>query len=141
MDGVMFAIDGQEFDASQARGGHHDFAGRYQDFLVRKRYLLAGLYGGVGSLEPDHADGCGNQDGCAGMRGHRQQACGAVLNLRQFRDAGGTQALHERCCCLGAMDRNEFGTVAQYLLGQFLDVAASRQGNNAEPAGQGFHNG
>ena len=141
MDGVVFAIDGKEFDSGPARRGHYDFAGCDQNFLIRKRYLLAGLYGGVSCLEADHADGCGNQDGGRGMRGHRQHAFGAMLNLRQFREASGAQALDKPCGCFGRGDRNEFRAVARNLLGQFLDVVACGQGHDAETAGHGFHDG
>ncbi len=61
MDGVVFAIHGQQLDICLARRGHHDFARGDQDFLVRKRDLLAGFHGGVCRFQADDSHGRGDQ--------------------------------------------------------------------------------
>ena len=57
-----------------AGGGHHDFTGGDEDFLVRKRDLLSGFHGGVRGFEAHDADGRGNQRRGGGMRGHSEHA-------------------------------------------------------------------
>ena len=111
VDRVVLAVHGKQFDIGLAGGGHHDFAGGDQNFLVRKRDLLSCFHGGVRGFEAHDADGRGDQGRGGGMRGHGEHACGAVLNFRQFCEACGAQAFGEIRGHGRGGNRNQFGMV------------------------------
>src|SRR5277367_6364053 len=67
VDGVVFAVDGQQRDPAAFYGGHDDFAGGDQDFFIGQRDVLAELDGFVGGGQADYADGGGDHDFGVGM--------------------------------------------------------------------------
>ena len=66
---------------------------------------------------------------------------GAVLNLRQFREARGAKAFRQIGGHGRGRNRNQFRVVADNLLRQFLDVVSRSQRHDSKPFGHGFHDG
>jgi len=62
VDGVVFAVYGEEFPSRFFCGGHDEFAGGNEDFFVGEGDELAEFYSFVGGGEANYAYRGGNYD-------------------------------------------------------------------------------
>ena len=86
VDGVVFAIDGDDFGAALVGRGDNDFAGGDEDFLIGEGDFFAGLDGFVGGFEADDADSGG--DDCVGF-GNGGDGFHAFIAKKNFGEEGG----------------------------------------------------
>ena len=82
MDGVVFAVDGQERLALAARLGGDELSGGDQAFFVGEADGFSGANGFVGGFESGDADDGGDYEIGVGMGGDADGAGGAVELLR-----------------------------------------------------------
>src|SRR4029077_10615282 len=62
VDGVVFAVDGEQFPGRFRGGGHDQFTSGDEDFLVGESDSATEFDGFVGGLESNDTDGGGNDD-------------------------------------------------------------------------------
>lgn len=137
--GIVFAIDGQESFTGFVRSGHHQLAGRDENFLVRKSNRLAKFYGFVSGGQPHHTDGSRNDDVCARVHPNCHHASGAVVNLGKLTDSLFVEARSERIRLLRICHRDKFWLVALDLTDKFIDIISRCEGHNAKARRQRIH--
>ena len=84
MNGVVFAVDGQQRDFMPGYRGHNDFSGGDENFFVGERDVLSVLDCFVGGGQTDDADGGRDYGVRVGMRG---DAFDALQRQKEFRRA------------------------------------------------------
>ncbi len=94
VDGVVFAVDGEEGYVVGAGGGDDEVAGGDEALLVGEADGFAGEDGGVGGLEAGDADDGGDDEVDVGVGGDGDGAGGAVQDF-DAGDAGFAQAEFE----------------------------------------------
>ena len=94
VDGVVFAVDGEEGGVVLAGGGEDEVAGGYEAFLVGEADRFAGEDGGVGGFKAGDADDGGDDEVGFGEGGDADRAGGAVDDF-DASDAFGFEADRE----------------------------------------------
>ena len=74
MDGVMFAVDGQQWFALLAGFGGNQLARHHQAFLVGEAHGFSGAHRFVGCLQAGDADDGADHEIHLGMRGYTNRA-------------------------------------------------------------------
>ena len=80
-NGVVLAIDGEEFDAALGGGGGDDFASHDEDFLGGDGEVFAGFNGGERGVESGGADDGDEDDVGTGEGGEFEQAFRAEVDF------------------------------------------------------------
>ncbi len=139
VNGVVLAIYRQQFFASLVRGGHHQFTGGNQHFLVGKRDSLTELHCLVSSFKSHHTNRGGNHNVSTRMGANRKHAFAAMMNLRKFLNSLLAQPCREGICLLGIPHRHQFRLITHNLPHEFIQVAARGQRNHAKSGSQRIH--
>ena len=141
MDGVVFAVHGEEFLAGLCGGGHDQFTGGDEDFFVGEGHSAAELDCFVGGFEADDTDGGGEDDFGGGMSANGEHAFTAVMDGGERRKICFAKAAGEFAGELFIGYGNYFGMVAQDLREEFVEIGAGGEGHDFELIGEGFDDG
>jgi hypothetical protein len=141
VDGVVFAVDGEQFPAGFGGGGHDKFTGSDEDLFVGESDGAAEFNGFVGGFESNDTDGSGNDDVGAGVSSDGQHALASMMDGGERRDSLFVEAAGEFVGELRSGDGNKFGVVAFDLGEEFVEVGAGGEGEDLELAGERFDDG
>ena len=137
MDGIVFAVYGQEGVAGFFYGGHDEFASGDKDFFVGKGDGTAELDGFVGCGETDHTDGGGNYDFGVRVSGDGVHAFLAVMDGRHG-DSLFAEPARKFVSLGGVGYGDKFRVVAFDLRNEFVEIRAGGEGQNFELPGERF---
>ena len=140
MDGVVFAVDGEQFPSRFRCGGHDQFACSDEDFLVGESHGAAEFYGFISGFEADYTDGGGEDDFGGRVGADGEHAFAAVVDFG-FRLAGLETGHYTAVEFIGEFfirDGDEFGVVALDLGEEFVQIVAGGEGHDFELIGKGF---
>jgi len=137
----MLAVHGQQFAACLLRRGHHQFSRGHQNFLVRERYGFSSFHCFVGGFQADDADGSRYHDVRVRVCPDSQHPFATLMDGRKRSDSLGAQRAGQFVGFLFITYGNYFRPMPFNLAGQFLEVAARGQRNDAKPLRQRFHDG
>jgi len=135
MDGVVFAVDGEDGDVALLGGSGEDFASGDHAFLVGESDGLAGEDGGVGGFESGDADDGGDNKISFWQCRAGDSAGGAVDDLNSG-DASLGEAMGERGGQLFSGHRNQAWTPARSLVKGSVDILAGGQSGNGITVGK-----
>ena len=141
VDGVVFGIDGEQFPARLCGGGHDEFAGSDEDFLIGKRDGAAEGDGLVGGFEADNTDRGGDDDVRGGMSAGGEHAFAAVMDGGERREILFFETAREFVGELRGGDGDEFGMMAKDLREESVEIIAGGEDGDAEFVRKGFDDG
>jgi hypothetical protein len=138
--GVVLAVDGEQFPAGFRSGGHHEFTGGDENFLIGQSDGAAEFHRFVGGFESNNTDGGGNDDVGAGVSADGQHALASMVDGWEsdslFAEAAGDFVGESGNC-----DGDYLGMMALNLGQEFVEIGASGQGEDSELIGEGFDDG
>ena len=82
----MFGIDGEQFPARFVGGGHDQFAGSDEDFLVGEGDGASQFYRFVGGFEADDPDSGGEDNFGVAVSGDGKHSLAAMVDGRKRRE-------------------------------------------------------
>src|SRR6516162_3754085 len=137
MDGVVFAVDGQQRLALLEGSGGDELAGGDQTFLVREAENLAGFDSLIGGFESGDAHDGAHDEVDLRVRGDPDCAGRAVDDF-DVAEAAGSEFLADLVGALFVGKRENAGLPADGLLEGRLDIGAGGEGHDFKSVGIGF---
>src|ERR1700751_2917020 len=141
VDSVVLRINGEQFPARLRGGGHDEFPGNDEDFLVGESDGATELDGFVGGFEADHANRSGDNDIGVGMGGYGEHAFAAVVDGGKWVEILFAEAAGEFIGKLRSGEGDDVGMMAKDLAIELIKIVAGGEGHHVEMIGKRFDHG